>query len=36
LTETTDMSWQSEVIDVFQSYTDKTQGKLVDQSCQAT
>jgi trehalose 6-phosphate synthase/phosphatase len=27
LTETTDMSWQSEVIDVFQQYTEKTQGK---------
>jgi trehalose 6-phosphate synthase/phosphatase len=27
LTETTDMSWQSDVIDVFQHYTDKTQGK---------
>jgi trehalose 6-phosphate synthase/phosphatase len=26
LTETTDMSWQSEVIDVFQQYTEKTQG----------
>lgn len=26
LTEKTDMSWQSEVIDVFQHYTDKTQG----------
>jgi trehalose 6-phosphate synthase/phosphatase len=36
LTETTDMSWQSEVIDVFQSYTDKTQGELADQSTQVT
>jgi trehalose 6-phosphate synthase/phosphatase len=27
LTETTDMSWQSDVIDVFQHYTDKTQGE---------
>lgn len=26
LTEKTDMSWQQEVIDVFQHYTDKTQG----------
>jgi HAD superfamily hydrolase (TIGR01484 family) len=30
LTEKTDMSWQSEVIEVFQHYTDKTQGKLHD------
>jgi trehalose 6-phosphate synthase/phosphatase len=28
LTETTDMSWQNEVIEVFQHYTDKTTGKL--------
>jgi trehalose 6-phosphate synthase/phosphatase len=27
LTEKTDMSWQSEVIEVFQHYTDKTTGK---------
>jgi trehalose 6-phosphate synthase/phosphatase len=27
LTETMDMSWQEEVIAVFQEYTDKTQGK---------
>lgn len=26
LTETTDMSWQAEVIDVFQHYTERTQG----------
>lgn len=29
LTETTDMSWQNEVIEVFQQYTDKTTGKLM-------
>jgi trehalose 6-phosphate synthase/phosphatase len=28
LTETTDMSWQNEVIEVFQHYTDKTIGKV--------
>jgi trehalose 6-phosphate synthase/phosphatase len=28
LTETTDMSWQNEVIEVFQHYTDKTTGKI--------
>lgn len=28
LTEKEDMSWQQEVIDVFQHYTDKTQGEL--------
>ncbi len=33
LTEKTDMSWQSEVIDVFQYYTDKTQGKTMCISC---
>jgi trehalose 6-phosphate synthase/phosphatase len=27
LTEKTDMSWQNEVLDVFQQYTDRTQGK---------
>ena len=27
LTEKTDMSWQSEVMDVFQHYTERTQGK---------
>jgi trehalose 6-phosphate synthase/phosphatase len=27
LTEKEDMSWQQEVIDTFQKYTDKTQGK---------
>jgi trehalose 6-phosphate synthase/phosphatase len=29
LTETTDMSWQNEVIEVFQHYTDKTTGKMM-------
>lgn len=29
LTETTDMSWQGEVIEVFQHYTDKTQGNSI-------
>ena len=28
LTETTDMSWQQEVIDVFHHYTERTQGEL--------
>lgn len=28
LTEKEDMSWQSEVLDVFQHYTDKTQGEI--------
>lgn len=28
LTDKTDMSWQQEVLDIFQQYTDKTQGKL--------
>jgi trehalose 6-phosphate synthase/phosphatase len=28
LTETTDMSWQQEVLDVFQHYTERTQGEL--------
>jgi trehalose 6-phosphate synthase/phosphatase len=27
LTEKEDMSWQQEVIDTFQRFTDKTQGK---------
>ncbi|KAH4075037.1 hypothetical protein HBH69_002610 [Parastagonospora nodorum] len=30
LTETTDMSWRKEVIDVFQYYTDKTTGSFVE------
>ncbi|KAF1830914.1 hypothetical protein BDW02DRAFT_601239 [Decorospora gaudefroyi] len=30
LTETTDMSWQAEVLDVFQHYTDKTQGSFIE------
>ncbi|KAH7091089.1 alpha,alpha-trehalose-phosphate synthase-like protein subunit Tps2 [Paraphoma chrysanthemicola] len=30
LTEKTDMSWQSEVIEVFQHYTDKTQGSFIE------
>jgi trehalose 6-phosphate synthase/phosphatase len=30
LTETTDMSWQNEVIEVFQHYTDKTTGESCD------
>jgi trehalose 6-phosphate synthase/phosphatase len=33
LTETTDMSWQQDVIDVFQHYTDKTQGKMTKYQC---
>jgi trehalose 6-phosphate synthase/phosphatase len=28
LTETTDMSWQDAVLDVFQHYTERTQGKM--------
>jgi len=31
LTEKEDMSWQQEVIDVFQHYTDKTQGSFIEQ-----
>jgi trehalose 6-phosphate synthase/phosphatase len=30
LTDKTDMSWQSEVMDVFQHYTERTQGKDID------
>jgi len=30
LTEKEDMSWQAEVIDVFQHYTDKTQGSFIE------
>ncbi|CAO2654165.1 Nn.00g108980.m01.CDS01 [Neocucurbitaria sp. VM-36] len=30
LTEKTDMSWQSEVIDVFQHYTERTQGSFIE------
>ncbi|KAF2115452.1 glycosyltransferase family 20-domain-containing protein [Lophiotrema nucula] len=30
LTEKTDMSWQSEVIDIFQHYTEKTQGSFIE------
>ncbi|CAI9637556.1 unnamed protein product [Alternaria burnsii] len=30
LTETTDMSWQQEVIDVFQHYTERTQGSFIE------
>ena len=33
LTEKEDMSWQQEVIDVFQHYTDKTQGMLSFMRC---
>jgi trehalose 6-phosphate synthase/phosphatase len=29
LTETTDMSWQAEVIEVFQDYSERTQGTLI-------
>lgn len=35
LTEKEDMSWQQEVIDVFQHYTDKTQGMLPYMQCTA-
>ncbi|KAJ4336102.1 threalose-6-phosphate phosphatase [Didymella glomerata] len=31
LTEKEDMSWQQEVIDTFQKYTDKTQGSFIEQ-----
>ncbi|KAF2001427.1 glycosyltransferase family 20 protein [Amniculicola lignicola CBS 123094] len=30
LTEKTDMSWQSEVIDIFQHYTERTQGSFIE------
>ncbi|KAF1848554.1 glycosyltransferase family 20 protein [Cucurbitaria berberidis CBS 394.84] len=30
LTEKTDMSWQSDVIDVFQHYTERTQGSFIE------
>ncbi|KAF1963334.1 hypothetical protein CC80DRAFT_397352 [Byssothecium circinans] len=30
LTETTDMSWQSEVMEVFQHYTERTQGSFIE------
>lgn len=30
LTEKTDMSWQQEVLDIFQQYTDKTQGSFIE------
>tara|TARA_R110002003_G_scaffold104_42_gene8573 strand:- start:9493 stop:11955 length:2463 start_codon:yes stop_codon:yes gene_type:complete len=36
LTEKTDMGWQDEVLQIFQHYTDKTPGKLHDQSTNTT